>query len=85
MLAKILSSLKGYLTMKSKGIATILVMGIIFGVCVGVAVISDKFLGPDNVIEEDLENIADTAIEAELHLPQGSINIDMSPSTPEKK
>lgn len=85
MLAKILLSLKGYLTMKSKGFASILVIGVILAVCVGVAFVSDKMLGPDNEAEEMAEAIADTAIETELHLPHGSINIDMSPNTPEKK
>lgn len=40
---------------------------------------SIQFLGNDNPIEQVVENILDEEIERIMHLPEDSMNIDLSP------
>jgi len=38
---------------------------------------------PDGILEELTEHLAETMIEDTLHLPDGSIKIDITPASPE--
>lgn len=49
-----------------KGIASLAVMGIVLGCCIIGAIISEKYLGPNNAIEKELEVIAEHEIEDSL-------------------
>lgn len=40
---------------------------------------SIQFLGKDNLIEQGVENIIEEEIERIMHLPEDSMNIDLSP------
>lgn len=65
-------------------------MGLIiaFVVVCGIGIGSSFFLGPDNPIEEEMEDIAEDMIEVVIQLPDEPPMhgfIDFSPSTPEKK
>lgn len=80
MLNGILSSLIGSLIMrfKNKGIATIVVLGIIITISVTAGLISKKYWGNDNPVEQVAEEIIDESLEDLTGAPEGSINIDLS-------
>lgn len=44
-----------------------------------VGFISSFFMGNDNSLEKAAENFIDQEIEGKLHLPDGSVNIDLTP------
>jgi len=44
-----------------------------------IGVLASYFMGPDSPVEQTVENVIDEVIEHELHLPDDSINIDLSP------
>lgn len=66
-----------------KGIATFVIVGGVMIACIVIGMISDHYLGPDNALEEDMEVVIDDLLEDELHLPDGSVNIDLSPGSKE--
>lgn len=63
---------------KQKGIATIIVVGVIVVLGFGVAIVSDRFLGPDNPVEEAAEEMVENTVEVALQLPGNSVDIDFS-------
>lgn len=44
-----------------------------------IALISIKVFGPDNAVEEVMEEAIETDIEKDLHLPDGTLDIDFTP------
>lgn len=64
-----------------KGIASIAVIAAICLAAAVIGIVSDKYLGDDNPVEHVSEEIIDEIAEKELNLPQGSVNIDLSPSS----
>lgn len=63
---------------KNKGVATIIVVASILIVSIAVGMASKAYLGPDNPVEQISEEAIDEVIEDTLHLPNGSVNIDLS-------
>ena len=53
-----------------------------FLVAVGVSILTQK---DDTPIEEIAEEVLDESLEEVLHLPEGSIDIDVTPKSPENK
>ena len=78
MLIKILQFFKGLSMENSKGIATLVVMGVIICTCLVVGIVSQRFLGPDNEIEKFAEDEMDGVIEEALHEPEGSVHINLN-------
>lgn len=70
---------------KMKGIATIGIIVVISAAALIVGIFSDRYLGADNFIEQSAEVVLDDIAEKELNLPNGSVNIDLSPSSKETK
>lgn len=68
---------------KQKGSISILVIAAIIAVSAGIGFLSQVYLGPDNEIETFVEDTMDEAIEEGLNLPDGSVNIDLSPYSKE--
>jgi len=64
---------------KSKGIAVVAAISLILGITIVVGIISSKYFGDDNAIEQGAEIIIDEVFESGLQLPDGSVNIDLSP------
>lgn len=58
--------MKEQLMKNNKGIANLAVIGIVLGCCIIGAIISEKYLGPNNAIEKELEVIAEHEIEDSL-------------------
>ena len=54
----------------NRGIATIAVILGITVICITVGLISDKFLGPDNAVEQEME---------EIIKDESGVSIDLSP------
>lgn len=50
--------------------------------CVALAALiglaASYFIGPDNAVEQVAEKVIDEVIEKELHLPEGSIDVDLN-------
>jgi hypothetical protein len=64
-------------------------MGLIiaFFVVCGIGIGSSYLIGPDNPLEEEMEEFAENILAVEIHMPDGSIEhgwLDLSPNTPEK-
>lgn len=59
--------------MKHKGVATIAVLAIVVGISIVVGVVSQKFLGPDNPVEQASEEVIEHAFDLEED------SIDLSP------
>lgn len=81
MWTKIQKYLQGLSMKNSKGLATIVVIMGISVFCAVVGIASSRYLGPDNFIEQEAEQIIDKSIEYELHLPDGAVNIDLTPGS----
>jgi hypothetical protein len=74
------------LSMESfKGIATIAIMIGVFTICLAAGWISTKYLGDDNIIEDDLEEIAEDEAEDLTHTPKGSLKKEVDALFPHKK
>lgn len=61
----------------AKGIAILTVMLTTIVACVVGGIISAHYLGPDNAIEEELEEIAEHEAEILFHQPEGSLKEEM--------
>ena len=57
-------------------------LGIIVGLGI-VALVSAKFMGDDNPVEEVAEEIIEDTIESQFHIPDGTIKIDLTPGSKE--
>lgn len=66
----------------SKQEKRVIAMFVVIIVCAMVGITSAIFLGKDNPVEQTAEIVIDETIENSLNLPDGSINIDL---TPDKK
>jgi len=73
MLSKILQYLQGLLMKNSSGFAISIVIGAVFVICVVGGYISTKYLGKDNVVEQELEQVGEMEAEELLHAPKGSL------------
>ncbi len=62
-----------------KGIASIAIIAAICLTAAVIGIVSDKYLGKDNIVEQSAEIVLDDIAEEELNLPKGSVNIDLSP------
>jgi len=71
---------------KEKGIATLIVIAAVASVVLVAGIVSQKWLGADNQVEESAESFLEQEGEDALDLPDGSLKgkLDLSPSTPEK-
>jgi hypothetical protein len=61
---------------------------VIFVIICGIGIGSAYFLGPDNPVEEEMEDLAEDMIQIKIELPGEQPMhgfIDFTPSTPEKK
>ena len=70
---KILAYFKGSSMENSKGFATFTVVVIIVTLCAIAGSLSVKYLGKDNIIDEELETVAEDAVETDLDLPKGTL------------
>lgn len=63
----------------SKGMATVFIMMAIFVACAGTALIANRYLPEKeaNIIESELEQIAEHELEYLLQLPDGSLRADL--------
>lgn len=68
---------------KSRGIASIIVVGGIVVISAAIGFVSQRYMADDNFVEEFVEDSMDEAIEEGFHLPQHSVNIDLSPGSKE--
>lgn len=84
MLLQTLKSLGILLMGKSKGVATAILIVGVFAVCIAAGWISAKYLGPDNAMEEDLEEIAEGEAEEITHQPKGSLKKEVDSLFPHK-
>jgi hypothetical protein len=79
MLIKILKSFKGLSKVVSNYIGGFANLAVMVVICLAVGYLSHFFLGDDNPIEQSMENVVDTSVEKEFHLPLNTINVDLSP------
>ena len=66
---------------------TIAIMVAAFILVGAAGIISTKYLGPDNPVEEEAEVLMEDEAEDVLHLPEGSLKgkIDLTPKSKENK
>jgi hypothetical protein len=68
-----------------KGLATIFVISSIMIICVVASAISVKYLGKDNPIENELEDIVESEAEVLLNVPEGSLKPEADILFPRKE
>lgn len=68
---------------KCKGIAVIAIVIGVMAASVIIGALSVKFLGPNNVVEEEMEGIINHTLDAELHVPEGTFDVDFTPGAEE--
>lgn len=72
--------------MKSnKGLATVIILGVLFVGCMAGGWVASKYLGPDNPIEEGLEDVAEDEVETITKAPKGSLKDEVDALFPHKK
>lgn len=69
---------------KMMGIATVAFMMGVVVFCVVASWVSAKYLGPDNYIEEDLEQVAEDEVEALVVVKKGSLKDEVDELFPHK-
>lgn len=47
--------------------------------CLAATIISVKYFGPDNPVEEVAEEVIEEVVEQSLNLPNDTLNIDLTP------
>jgi len=70
--------------MKSKEKKMLWIVGFI-AVASAAGYASSFFMGDDNEVEEALEEVTERMTERQMDLPVGSIDVDLTPSSPEHK
>jgi len=73
-----------FIRAKEKGVAGLLILVVVACVVTVGGLVSVKYWGHDNEAEEISEEVLNNIVETGLELPPDSVNIDLSPSSPEK-
>lgn len=86
MYQRILDCLKRLLTVTSrKKINTIVLTISVIAVCLGASYMMVNYLGPDNFIQNELEEVAEDMAEELTGAPDGSLNDEIQALFPHKK
>ena len=71
----------------NSGIATVIMMGIIFVSCIACGYLAERYLTPDEAaeVEEELEGVAENEMEEMVKAPKGSLKNEADAFFPKSK
>ena len=68
---------------KCNGIATVLIVIVVMVVAIGMGACASIFNPPDREMEEALEAVVNSTLDGQLHVPEGTFDVDFTPGSEE--